>query len=66
MNIDLMQKHYEHAYWKIRAVLEDAEHDLPSPHPMWGNLNELLEVLDGMEDLLDIPNGSHLGLRSKK
>lgn len=64
MSIDLI-KEYEYAYWKIRYVLEDAIWMLPSPHPMWGNLNELIEVLDEMEERLNIPNGSELGLRSK-
>ena len=63
MSTDL-SKHYEHAYWKIRAVLENAHDNLPSPHVLWGDLNELLEVLDGMEKLLNIPNGSFLGIRA--
>ena len=65
MITDLM-KDYEYAYWKVRAVLEDAKFNLPSPHPMWGNLNELIEVLDRMEQVLDIPNGSELGIRALK
>ena len=65
MNNDLL-KHYEHAYWKIRAVLENAHDNLRSPHVLWGDLNELLEVLDGMEKRLSIPNGSFLGIRAVK
>ena len=47
---------YENAYWIVRAVLETAETHLVSPHPLWSQLNELIEVCDGMEKRLDIAN----------
>jgi hypothetical protein len=54
---DLKQS-YNHAYWIVRQVLEVAEKSLESPHPLWGFLNELIEVRDRMEKDLDIPNKS--------
>ena len=50
------QKSYLDAYWVIRAVLETAEHGLSSPHCLWSNLNELIEVCDRMEQELNIAN----------
>ena len=47
---------YAHAYRTVRAVLENAEWSLTSPHPLWSELNELIEVCDAMEKALDIPN----------
>ena len=47
---------YENAYSVVRAVLETAETQLVSPHPLWSQLNELIEVCDRMEKTLDIAN----------
>lgn len=44
------------AYWNMRAAIESAQHCLISPHPLWSELNEIMENLDGAEKLLDIPN----------
>ena len=52
------QQAYEDAYWIVRAVLETASFSLTSPHPLWGDLNELIEVRDRMEKTLDIANPS--------
>ena len=49
---------YEDAYWVLRAVIETASISLTSPHPLWGELNELVEVRDRMERTLDIANRS--------
>lgn len=47
---------YLDAYWVVRAVLELAEYGLKSPHPLWSQLNELIEVCDTMEKSLNIAN----------
>tara|TARA_R110000822_G_scaffold151166_5_gene290305 strand:+ start:953 stop:1156 length:204 start_codon:yes stop_codon:yes gene_type:complete len=47
---------YERAYWNVRKVLECAEYELTSPHPLWPSLNELIETCDTMENILDIAN----------
>ena len=51
---------YEDAYWVLRAVIETASFSLTSPHPLWGELNELIEVRDRMEKTLDIANRSDI------
>ena len=50
---------YEDAYWIVRQVLETAEFALVSPHPLWSELNELIEVRDRMEKILKIANPSN-------
>lgn len=50
------KKLYEQAYWNVRAVLEDADLNLQSPHPLWSTLNELIETCDTMEKTLEIAN----------
>ena len=56
----------EHAYWTARKVLEMADDTLVTPHPVWGQLNELSEVLLWAERLLEIPNGYEPNHYSKK
>jgi hypothetical protein len=46
----------EAIYRDSRAVLEAAQGSLPSPHPMWGFLNELMETVSLAEDELGIVN----------
>lgn len=46
----------EICYWKIRATLTVANAMLQSPHPLWSELNELIESMDSLENCLDIPN----------
>lgn len=43
-------------YWNVRHVLECANGVLPSPHPLWSELNELMETCSSFEKILDIPN----------
>lgn len=50
------QKSYLDAYQTVRAVLEIAEHKLETPHSLWSELNELIEVCDRMERELKIAN----------
>ena len=49
-------KLYLDAYWVVRSVLETAEHSLQTPHPLWSELNELIEICDRMEKELEIEN----------
>jgi hypothetical protein len=57
---------YEHAYYNIRAVLEIAEYELVSPHPLWSSLNELIETCDTMEKTLNIANPTNAFKYEKK
>ena len=54
MNSDQM---LEHIYWNLRAALDTAQLTLHEPHPLWSDLNELMESMPTLEDYLDIPNG---------
>lgn len=47
---------YADAYRVVRAVLETAEITLQTPHPLWSDLNDLIEVCDRMERELQIAN----------
>ena len=49
-------KSYLDAYQVVRAVLETAEHSLQTPHPLWSELNDLIEVCERMERELQIAN----------
>jgi hypothetical protein len=51
-----LEKKLENTYWNLRTALEVAKDVLPSPHPLWGFLNECTENLDMMEITLDIAN----------
>ena len=44
-------------YWNLRAALDTAQLTLHEPHPLWNDLNELMESMPRLEDYLDIPNG---------
>lgn len=50
------RQRYEDAYWVVRKVLENACFSLESPHTLWSDLNELIEVCDSMERVLEIAN----------
>ena len=54
MNSD---KLLEHIYWNLRSALDIAQLTLHEPHPLWSELNELMESMPRLEDYLDIPNG---------
>lgn len=43
-------------YWNVRHVLECANACLVSPHPLWSELNELMETCSSFEKILDILN----------
>lgn len=53
MNKDKM---LEHIYWDLRAALETAQLTLHEPHPLWSELNELMESMPSLEKQLDISN----------
>ena len=44
-------------YWQVRAVLETAQSALIEPHPLWSDLNELMEQMQPIEKELGIANG---------
>jgi hypothetical protein len=54
MNSDKM---LEHIYWNLRAALDTAQLTLHEPHPLWSDLNELMESMPRLENYLAIPNG---------
>lgn len=53
--IERLRQFVESAYWNMRNVLECADDVLPSPHPLWGFLNEISETVLWGEKILDIP-----------
>uniref|UniRef100_UPI0040474EE3 hypothetical protein n=1 Tax=Flavobacterium sp. TaxID=239 RepID=UPI0040474EE3 len=53
------EKSYLNAYQVVRAVLETAERSLQSPHPLWLELNDLIEICDRMEKDLQIANSTN-------
>jgi hypothetical protein len=53
MNSDKM---LEHIYWNLRAALDSAQLTLHEPHPLWSELNELMESMPTLENYLDISN----------
>ncbi len=46
----------ERCYWNVRRTLETAQLCLTSPHPLWSELNELMETCTWLERVLEIAN----------
>ena len=44
------------SYTNARKVVESAYDDLPPSHPLWNQLNKLIESCSWMEDLMGIPD----------